>query len=156
MFTTQRNGNKTFDTMYIQENGSCQSTNTYRWGFSFLLLWISMLLTAIWTLGMHILWLGAYFGSHYDCAHRSTGTHGAALDFASAMIKDMGGEAPPEHLSEEELIRRRKKALNGGKIPRLNISPDDNGEEPQTRTKALGNMLKRRRWGEYWDRPSER
>ena len=155
MFTTQRTGNETFDTTYIQENGSCQSTNTYRWGFSFLLLWISMLLTAIWTLGMHILWLDAYFGSHYDCIHRTMGTHRAVLDFASAMIKDMGSEAPPEHLSEEQLIRRRKKALNGGKIPCLNISRHDDSRGPQTRSKALADRVKRRRWGEYWDRASE-
>ena len=149
-FTTESNKNDTFDAVYLEEHGTCQSMNDYRWGFSFLLLFISVLLSVLWVLGMHIMWLDAYFASHYDYAHRSMGTHRAALDFVSAMIKDMGDEAPSEDLSEKELIRRRKKAFNGGNIPCLNSISATGGEgvqKPKTRTEELRGWLNHRKWG---------
>jgi hypothetical protein len=149
-FTSGPNTNDTFDADYIEENGSCQATNTYRWGFSFLLLFISAFLTVLWALGMHIMWLDAYFGSYYEQAQRSMGIHRDVLDFASAMIKDMGDEIPPEHVSEKGLVRRRKKALNGGKVPRLdpiNGNRDETSVLPRTRAEDLRDWLNRRRWG---------
>jgi hypothetical protein len=150
MFTSGSNTNDSYDAAYLEANGSCQSINSYRWGFSFLFLFISILLTVLWAIGMHIMWLDAYFGSHYDRKHRSMGTHRAALDFASAIIKDMGDEIPPEHISEREIMLRRRKALNGGRVPQLDpasFSGDDNNARLQTRAEELRDWLNRRWWG---------
>jgi hypothetical protein len=149
-FLSGADTNDIMDDAYIEANGSCQPTKSYRWGFSFLLLWISVLLTALWAFGMHVMWLDAYFECHSDRAHRYMGTHRAALDFASAIIKDMGNEAPPENASEKELVTHRKKALNGGEIPRLypTSSHGDAIADPvRTRAGALHDWLDRRRWG---------
>lgn len=148
MFSSGPNINPAFDAVYLENNGSCQSTNNERWGFSYLLLFGSVPLTVVWGLGMHIMWLDVYFESYYDRAHRSMGTHRAALDFASAIIKDMGDESPPESTSEKELVILRRKALNGGKVPRLNptnTNRDDNSGRPRTRAEELRQYLKRRR-----------
>ncbi len=94
------------------------------------------------------MWLDAYLASHYDRARRSMGTHRAALDFASAMIKDMGDEVPPENASEKELVLRRRKALNGGKVPRLNPAHANGSgivEKQRTRAAELHEWLERRR-----------
>jgi hypothetical protein len=101
------------DAAYVEENGSCQSTNTYRWGLFFLLLFLAVLLTAPWALGMQVIWLDAYFESHYDRANRCMGIYRAAIDFASALVKDMGDEVPTESVSGKELILPKRKALNG-------------------------------------------
>lgn len=70
------------------------------------------------------------------------GTHRAALDFAAAIMKDMGDQVPSESLSEREIVRRRRKAVNGGMIPRLD--PTGASREPgvmRTRDTALGDWL---------------
>lgn len=134
----------------MEENGSCQSTNTYGWGFYFLLLFLAVLLTALWALGMRVLWLDEYFESHYDCANRYMGIHRAAIDFASALVKDMGDELPTESVSEKELILRKTKALNGGKIPRLDAfsaNGHENTGEPSSWAAEFRDWLKRRWWG---------
>jgi hypothetical protein len=149
LLTSGPNTNDSYDAAYLEANGSCQSINSYRWGFSFLFLFISILLTVLWAVGMHIMWLDAYFESHHDRNHRSMGTHRAAIDFALAIIKDMGCEIPPEHVSEKELVLRRRKALNGGKVPRLNpasIHREDDNAKLQTRAEELLEWLFRRRW----------
>jgi hypothetical protein len=64
------------------------------------------------------------------------------LDFATAIIKDMGDEIPPENISEEELVRRRTKALNVGKIPSLSsTSARSNGDSAGPRL-LPGNCVK--------------
>jgi hypothetical protein len=90
-----------------------------------------MYLTVLWVLEMHIMWLDAYFESHYDRANQSMGIHRAALGFASAIIKEMGNEVPSEHVSEKGLLLRRRKALNGGKVPRLNRFAADGYDDIQ-------------------------
>jgi hypothetical protein len=83
------------------------------------------------------MWLDAYFESHYDRANRSMGIHRAALDFASAVIRDMGDEVPSEDISEKELLLWRRKALNGGKVPRLNFfAANGHNDIQQPRTRA--------------------
>src|SRR5947207_10849736 len=49
--------NSTYDLKYLQENGSCQQLLTYIWGFSYLLLAITMSLTTLWAIGTYALWL---------------------------------------------------------------------------------------------------
>jgi hypothetical protein len=93
---------------------------------------------------MHTKWLDAYFESHDDRANRSMWIHRAALDFASPIIKDMGTEVPSEDVSEKGLLLRRRKALNGGKVPRLNrfaANGYDDIQQPRTREALCRNVI---------------
>lgn len=110
------NLNTTYDWQYISRNGNCSQQQTYKWGFSFLLLFIFCLCQAIWFLGMYILYMDAYMESRFERAGRNMGTHRAALDFSKAMRKDMGEDATEEHVGETELRRRVRRKLNGGVI----------------------------------------
>jgi hypothetical protein len=90
-----------------------------------------MYLTVLWALEMHIMWLDSYFESHYDHANQSMAIHRATLDFASTIIKEMGNEVPSKDVSEKGLLLWRRKALNGGKVPRLNCFAGDGYDDIQ-------------------------
>ncbi|KAM7194553.1 hypothetical protein V8F20_007909 [Naviculisporaceae sp. PSN 640] len=45
---------------YIQEHGSCVQQQTYKWGFSFLQVFVMSILLLIWTCGTFVMWLGAH------------------------------------------------------------------------------------------------
>jgi hypothetical protein len=143
--------NNTYDLDYIQANGSCEPRPTYRWGFSFLLLFVTVLLTTIWTIGMYIMWLDAYLYSRFDRAHRDMGTHRAALDFAAAMRKDIG-EDTTEDLSNSELKKRVKRGLNGW---RVGYDMMDGEKVPLSRAQELG-MFWERRGPHGWSQWSRR
>ena len=139
----------------ISEGGQCRQTDppSYAWGFSFLLLFITVLFTAIWSIGIYIMWLDAHLNSRYDRAGREMGTYRAALDLARAMRKDMGEEAT-ENLSNTELKERVKRHLNGGRISfeLLDSADIDRHRLPMTRITSV--ML----WWEFngWDTWSKR
>ncbi|KAL9105657.1 MAG: hypothetical protein Q9227_009206 [Pyrenula ochraceoflavens] len=97
--------NQTYSYNYVKLNGICNQESTYKWGFSFLLLFIFAIIQTIWVIGMYVLWLDAHLASRFVRAGRDMGTHRAALDFSKAMRKDMGEEAT-ELLGDGELKRR--------------------------------------------------
>jgi hypothetical protein len=90
---TVSNSNDKYDINYIQANGACQQLSTYQWGFSFLLLFVLMLFTAIWALGTYVLWMDAYLNSRFDRASRGMGTLRAVLDYAATIKRDLGTAA---------------------------------------------------------------
>lgn len=87
---TISNSNDKYDINYIKANGVCQQLSTYQWGFSFLLLFVFMLFTAVWALGTYVLWRDAYLNSRLDRASRDMGTLRAVLDYAATIKKDLG------------------------------------------------------------------
>jgi hypothetical protein len=90
---TVSNSNDKYDINYMQANGACQQLSTYQWGFSFLLLFVFMLFTAVWALGTYILWMDAYLNSRFDRASRDMGTLQAVLDYAATVKTDLGTAA---------------------------------------------------------------
>jgi hypothetical protein len=90
---TVSNSNDKYDINYMQANGACQQLSTYQWGFSFLLLFVFMLFTAVWALGTYILWMDAYLNSRFDRASRDMGTLRAVLDYAATVKTDLGTAA---------------------------------------------------------------
>src|SRR2546421_70000 len=90
---TVSNSNDKYDINYMQANGACQQLSTYQWGFSFLLLFVFMLFTAVWALGTYRLWMDAYLNSRFDRASRDMGTLRAVLDYAATIKKDLGTAA---------------------------------------------------------------
>src|SRR5271155_256085 len=90
---TVSSSNDKYDINYMQANGACQQLNTYQWGFSFLLLFVFMLFTAVWALGTYVLWMDTYLNSRFDRASRDMGTLRAVLDYAATIKKDLGTAA---------------------------------------------------------------
>lgn len=125
--------NLTYDHGYISSSGACQQQKTYKWGFSFLLLFIFCIIQSVWSLGMYIMYMDAYMKSRFERAGRDMGTHRAALDFAKAIRKDMGEEAT-EELGDRELRQRVRRKLNGGVI-RMEML--DHGVLPASRSEDL-------------------
>ena len=89
---TLSNSNATYDVAKIQAEGTCQQLETYQWGFSFLLLFVVMLFTAVWALGSYALWMDAYLNSRLERSPRDMGTLRAILDYAAAIEKDLGAD----------------------------------------------------------------
>lgn len=113
MFT---NGDVIYDLEQLNLHGRCQQEDTsYKWGFSFIILFIVILTFIVWCLGMYILWLDAFLNSRFDRAGRRMGLQRAILDLAYCMRKDMG-EDVPEMLSNSELQNKIRRGLNGGRI----------------------------------------
>ena len=132
--------NTTYTFAYIQGNGQCAQSDppSYQWGFSFLLLFITSLLTAVWSVGMYIMWLDAHLNSRYNRARRQLGSYRAVLDLAKAFRQDMGEDAT-EHLSNSELKERIKHGTNGHAIGYEMLDQSGSGEKalPLTRWESL-------------------
>lgn len=110
------NGDFTYTLARINELGQCQQSNTsYKWGFSFLILFSVLLILVVWCVGMYALWLDAFLNSRVDNAGRHIGLQRAVLDLAVVMNNDIGDEVP-EMASNNQLNDKVRKDLNGGRI----------------------------------------
>lgn len=78
----------------LNAHGSCITQNDvkYRWGFSYILLYVFILVLIVWIAGMYILYLNSYLHSRLDRTQRSMGTERAALDLSAAMQKKLTAE----------------------------------------------------------------
>jgi hypothetical protein len=113
--------------------GSCQQTATYQWGFSFLLLFIVLILFLIWIIGTYVLWLDAFLHSRFDIAKRDMGLYRAALDISSVihseLDKDVDSLTPNRVL--ERMFRGDKKR------PRIGLQLANDALPPNTRMMAF-------------------
>jgi hypothetical protein len=60
-----------YNISYVLSEGECLPTMTHNWGFSFLGLFIALVFTATWSIGMYIMWLDAYLNSRFSRANRN-------------------------------------------------------------------------------------
>ena len=95
--------NVTYKATYMQKNGSCQPSQTYKWGFAFLILYILIVLLLIWTIGIYLTWLHAYFALESIGRPASAADYKAILDLATAVRKEFieTGQDPSELTSDE-------------------------------------------------------
>jgi hypothetical protein len=133
---TYAHSNLTYDLKYIQDNGSCQQLPTYKWGFSFHLLVITMCLTTFWEIGTYVLWLDAYFNSRFDSTQRAMGTYRAVLDLTAAMNDEMGNVSKLRDLSNHQLKERIKKEIHGGQIRYNDLEERDLLQSRATKIKS--------------------
>jgi hypothetical protein len=61
-----------YNVSYVLSEGQCLPTMTHNWGFSFLGLFIAIVFTATWSIGMYIMWLDAYLNSRFSRANSVT------------------------------------------------------------------------------------
>jgi hypothetical protein len=113
-----------YNISYVLSEGQCLPTMTHNWGFSFLGLFIVMVFTATWSIGMYIMWLDAYLNSRFSRANRDLGTYRASWDFAEAMRRDMADGAVTEAMSNREVKKRVRQARNGDRVRYEMNDPD--------------------------------
>jgi hypothetical protein len=84
-----------FDHSYIDQNATCQYSKWHNWGFSFLFLFITTLLLAIWSVGTYALWVYSILHRDaWDADQRTTGDiYRASITLVDAIRKDLGDEA---------------------------------------------------------------
>lgn len=126
--------NVTYDLNSIQRNGVCEQLETsYKWGFSYLGLFVFLLLFTLWAVGMYVLWLDAFLNSRLHRTDRSLGMQRAILDKAAAMEKGLGDFAIG-NLSDTDLMRLidRQKAVG-----RISYDILDDKLVPPSRTTEL-------------------
>ncbi len=110
------NGQYTYNLEQLNSNGRCQQADTsYKWGFSFLVLFSFIVMFLVWCAGMYALWLDAFLHSRFDRVGRSMGLQRAILDLAYCMHKDVD-ETGRDMLSNGELQSRIRRDLKGGRI----------------------------------------
>jgi hypothetical protein len=110
------NGQFTYDLQELNLRGRCQQDNvSYKWGFSFLVLFSFVVMFLVWCVGMYALWLDAFLHSRFDRVGRTLGLQRAILDLAYCMHRDVD-ETGRDMLSNVELQNRIRRDLKGGRI----------------------------------------
>lgn len=92
---------------------------TYKWGFSFLQVFICILLLLVWTIGICSMWWEAYFTMKLRSRQKDdiAGRHRAVIELAAAMQRAMELYGMETHtMSEKKLEENVKKKLRGGAI----------------------------------------
>ena len=96
--------------------GKCQSTGTYKWGFSFLMLFPFLALLLIWTVGTWLMWLKAHIALQAQ-EKSMAGDYKAILCLAAAILEQSAGDnANIDSLTEKELRDKIVREMGGGLI----------------------------------------
>ena len=117
-----------YSTSYLLEHGSCQPSETYQWGFSYIFLFMVSIFNFIWTCIMIGMWLDTRLSSRMYKSGRRPGLLRSIMDYSAAVRQELGTEA--EYL-EEDCLRKRLKQSGGALIVpngELRISRMDTGE----------------------------
>ncbi|RYO70404.1 hypothetical protein AA0113_g3252 [Alternaria arborescens] len=129
--------NKTYDFNYLQGNGKCQAALDYKWGFSYIQLFIMVIFHIVWTLGLFTMWIRACMVMKKRGRGREdvAGENKAVFELAAAMREQMNEPTKEEGddvsaLTEAKLRRRIKNDLRGGSISyNTPILPNGEGGE---------------------------
>lgn len=124
--------NGTYFMPYIKSNGSCQPMSdpesgadsvreTYQWGFSFLQLYVTILLLLLWSIGLAYMWMKARLIMRTrGCYDVPRGFKGV-LELAKAIRKELQEQNDPDDLSYDQLAKEIHKRLKGGNIELENV-----------------------------------
>ncbi len=107
--------NEVYSKTDLEKRSSCDDWKNYQWGFSFLLLFIFMVISTVWVIGMYSMWTDTYWNSRLDRSPRVMGFFRGVMDASNAMRKDMG-EDPTAEASEAEIKAMVARSGNGGQI----------------------------------------
>ncbi|CAG9945436.1 unnamed protein product [Clonostachys rosea f. rosea IK726] len=113
--------NEAYDMATIQKNGTCQPIqNRYQWGFSFLQLFINIILLSLWTIGMALVWVKSHLTLKLNGFAAIYNNWKGLLEFTEVL----GGQlkaAKIEYLSidDKQLELEIEKLLQGGSVTGL-------------------------------------
>jgi hypothetical protein len=117
--------NETFDVAKLRVDGSCQPTKSYQWGFSFVLLFICLILLGVWSIGTYILWLKAHLALRIHGEPQIAGEYKAVIELAAAMNNEFSKhDENLEFLRERQIKGKIMHMINGGTIRYDSPSPD--------------------------------
>ncbi|KIW28399.1 uncharacterized protein PV07_08066 [Cladophialophora immunda] len=146
-FTFWLYDNQTYPFSYVLDNATCRYSRWHNWGFSFLFLFITSLLLALWAIGTYALWLYTYLNSPQDRIPGEDTTGGiyrSSWTLVEAMRRDVGPGAVTPEMGESEirgLVRRRPGRviqgvgnINGSHPPILSGSEKDAAISPSPMT----------------------
>ncbi|KAF5506281.1 hypothetical protein CGCS363_v005435 [Colletotrichum siamense] len=119
-------GNDTYDLNYIRSNGTCQpvteidkinasARETYQWGFSYIQLFIMLLLLILWTFGMSAMWVKSHMTMRMRGRFDKPKGFKGVLELAAAIRTELQ-ESNPDDLNHDQLSEEIKKRLRGGTI----------------------------------------
>ncbi|KAL1794359.1 hypothetical protein ACET3X_007780 [Alternaria dauci] len=115
--------NQTYRFNYLQDNGKCQAALDYKWGFSYIQLFITAILHMVWTLGLFTMWIRAQMVMKKRGRGKEevAGEHKAVFELAAVMREQINELTKEEGedvsaLTEANLRRRITKDLRGGSI----------------------------------------
>ncbi|KAF2869436.1 hypothetical protein BDV95DRAFT_99821 [Massariosphaeria phaeospora] len=117
--------NVTYSLPYIEQFGTCQSTKNYQWGFSFIQLFLMVLLLLFWTIGIYFMWLSAYYNMRARGRDAVAREYKAIVDLAGAMHKGLPTDRQDLQILTEKEIKALVKESNGGRISY--VSPISDG-----------------------------
>lgn len=106
--------NETYSWEYVLDHASCRYSKYYDWGFSFLILFTTSLLLALWSVGTYALWLYVQVQHHKQHGHSDQGPFGiysSTLTLARALRNDFGDDVLQPWMREadiRDLVRRRR------------------------------------------------
>ena len=112
--------NVTFNDTWIKANGKCEPSEEYRWGFSFLFLFIFCALTATFVALLCAVWWTVYWHGRFDRTDQGFNAYSAVMDLASniaADLGDAGADLTAEQLRKEVRRRRCVVKLNTQDLP---------------------------------------
>lgn len=115
-----RDTSQIFNASYLQENGICQdiSKNTYRWGFSFLILFIFLALLLAWTTGTFIIYLTAVHALKNQDSKKTIGTYTGVHELSKAITQNFESIfLDAEELQNKQIQASIRKEPKGGTVP---------------------------------------
>jgi len=108
--------NETYPWEYVLGHASCRYSKYHDWGFSFLILFITSLLLALWSIGTYALWLYVQMRDqkqqHVYGDWGTLGIYSSSLTLAHSLRSDFGNDVLQPGMRESEiqnLVRRRGK-----------------------------------------------
>ncbi|KZL67867.1 hypothetical protein CI238_12980 [Colletotrichum incanum] len=118
--------NDTYSLDYVKANGSCQPMSdpafsadsvreSYEWGFSYLQLYILIVLLLVWTLCLAYMWLKARLTMRMRQRYDVPRGYKGVVELSNTIRKELQ-ESNPDDLSHDQLYEEVKKRLRGGRI----------------------------------------
>ncbi|KAF4447679.1 hypothetical protein F53441_8825 [Fusarium austroafricanum] len=106
----------------IAEAFVSQSKDRYQWGFSFLQLFVMMILLQVWSLGLVVMWKNAHYTLRLNNNAAPSGGWKILLEFTAAInleLEDNGMD--PDTMEDKHIEHEIEQLLQGGSIssPRL-------------------------------------
>ncbi|CAI6339096.1 unnamed protein product [Periconia digitata] len=127
-----------------KEHGFCQSTEDYRWGFSFIQFFIVMMLLLLWSVGTLAMYMHAKHTMRSRNRTAIDGEHKAIINLAIAMNQELSPD--PLSTKTEDEIKELVRDVHGGSISYSTSIPF----EHQSKRRRFMEWIRNRKWFLAW------
>ncbi|KAI0582429.1 hypothetical protein Ptr902_00693 [Pyrenophora tritici-repentis] len=131
-------GNSTYKWEDLEQRGRCQAVLDYQWGFSFIQLFMMVIILIIWTIGILVMWRRSQSTVKRRARKEVAGENKAILELSYTMRRQLSEHTREEGeddstITESVLSDRIKKDLQGGSISYLTpLLPNGDSTEKWT------------------------